>query len=253
MSLLLDVLKRAGWFFGFAAVAVASTPGAALAADVAKAVTVDAGETVDVNGVKNILIRAKHPKGSILLLTGGDGRLNVTAGARFTDGADNVLIRNRDAFVNANYDVLLVELGTNLAAAVDYMAALKRPVIVIGTSKGTQRAGEGLAQGAKPDKLVLSSGFLSEASGPGDSVASLLKSPALLPRTLVIHHRDDHCRWTNPAGVAPFQSWAGGRVEVAWMSGGKDDEENPCRFSAHHGFAGQDNAFVSLILGFIES
>jgi hypothetical protein len=252
MSLLLDGLRKTGWLFCIAAIATAPTSGVALATDVPIVITLDKGETVDVGGVKNILIRAKHPKGSILLLTGGDGRLNVVEGARFTDGADNVVIRNRDAFVNGGYDVLLVDLGTNLAAAVDYMASQKRPVTVVATSKGTQRAAEGLVQGAKPDKLVLSSGFLSEASGPADSVASLLKSPALLPRTLVLHHRDDHCQWTNPAGVAPFQSWAGGRVEVAWVSGGKDDDVNPCRFSAHHGFAGQDKAFVSHILEFVK-
>jgi hypothetical protein len=233
------------------AIAVLSMHGA-MAADMQNTIIVDAGETVDIGGVKNILVRAKHPSGSILLLTGGDGRLNVMAGARFTDGADNVVIRNRDALVNKGYDVLLVELGTNLAAATNYMAELKRPVVVVATSKGTQRAAEGLAQGAKPDKLVLSSGFLSEASGPADSVASLLKSPTLLPPTLVIHHRDDRCQWTNPAGVAPFQAWAGARVQVIWMSGGNDDQENPCRFSSHHGFAGQDKTFVSHILEFIE-
>ncbi|WP_204634408.1 hypothetical protein [Dyella kyungheensis] len=251
MRFLLDPLRKAGWFFGFAAMVVLPMRGAC-AADIQNTVTVDAGETVDIGGVTSILVRAKHPNGSILLLTGGDGRLNVMASARFTEGADNVLIRNRDALVNGGYDVLLLELGTNLAAATDYMAKLKRPVVIVATSKGTQRAAEGLAQGARPDKLVLSSGFLSEASGPADSVASLLKSPALLPSTLVIHHRDDRCRWTNPAGVAPFQAWGGKRVEVIWMSGGNDDPENPCRFSAHHGFAGQDKTFVSHILQFIE-
>ena len=251
MSLLLDVLRKTGWAFRFVAIVVLPMRGA-FAADVQNIIIVDAGETVDIGGVKNILVRAEHPKGSILLLTGGDGRLNVMTGARFTDGADNVLIRNRDALVNGGYDVLLVELGTNLAVAADYMARLKRPVVVVATSKGTQRAAEGLAQGAKADKLVLSSGFLSEASGPADSVISLLKSPALLPQTLVIHHRDDRCRWTNPAGVMPFQAWAGGRVEVIWMSGGNDDHENPCRFSSHHGFAGQDKTFVSKILEFVE-
>lgn len=89
MSLLLDLLRKTGWLFGIAAIA-AFTPGVALATDVPTVITVDKGETVDVGGVKNILIRAKHPKGSILLLTGGDGRLNVMEGARFTDGADNV-------------------------------------------------------------------------------------------------------------------------------------------------------------------
>jgi hypothetical protein len=252
MNLFLTHLGKKGLFSVFAAGVLASMTAPAFSAEVQAVVLAHNGETVDVNGVKNILIRAEHPKGSILLLTGGDGRLNVMDGARFTDGADNVLIRNRDAFAAAGYDVLLVDLGTNLAAAVDYMAKLKRPVIVIGTSKGTQRVAEGLVQGAKPDKLVLSSGFLSAASGPGDSVAAILKSPKLLPPTLVIHHRDDHCRWTNPAGVAPFQSWAGGRAEVAWVSGGQDDAANSCRFSAHHGFAGQDETFVPLILKFLE-
>jgi hypothetical protein len=242
----------AGGVFCVAAATAALTHHTAFAEDAPRVTTVDAGKTVDVAGVKNILILADHPKGSIILLTGGDGRLNVMAGARFTDGADNVLIRNRDAFVGAGYDVLLVDLGTDLATAVDYLAKLKRPVIVIGTSKGTQRAAEGLAKGAKPDMLVLSSGFLSEASGPGDSVTSLLGSPTLLPPTLVIHHRDDHCRWTNPAGVAPFQAWGAGRVEVVWLSDGLDDEENPCRFSAHHGFAGLDHTFTSQILEFVQ-
>ena len=186
MGLMFDLLRRTGRLLGFAAVAVVSTQGRAVAVDVQtdvqKVIAVDGGETIVLGGVKSILVRANHPRGSILLLTGGDGRLNVLAGARFTDAADNVLIRNRDAFVSGGYNVLLVDLGTNLVSAVDYMARLKRPVTVVATSKGTQRAAEGLAQGAKPDKLVLSSGFLSEASGPGDSVASLLKSPALLPR-----------------------------------------------------------------------
>ena len=62
------------------------------------AVVVKHGETVTIDGVRNIVMHADQAKGGILLLTGGDGRLNVTDGAQFTDGADNVLIRNRDAF-----------------------------------------------------------------------------------------------------------------------------------------------------------
>ena len=244
-------LARIGLLSTLCAVAVVSSLRAATPTDTPTVVTVSGGETIDVGGTKNILIRAPKPHGSILLLTGGDGRLNVMDGARFTDGADNVVIRNRDAFVAKGYDVLLVDLGTNLAAAVDYMARLKRPVTVISTSKGTQRAAEGIAQGARPDKLVLSSGFLSEASGPGDSVMSILGKPERLPPTLLVNHRDDHCRWTNPAGVAPFLAWGGKQVQVTWLSGGKDDEANPCRFSAHHGFAGQDEAFVSHIMGFV--
>ena len=39
--------------------------------------------------------------------------------------------------------VLVIDAGTNLDAAVRHMAAIKRPVTVIGTSRGTLRAAEG--------------------------------------------------------------------------------------------------------------
>lgn len=215
-------------------------------------ITVKGGETVTIAGVRSILIRASHPKGSVILLTGGDGRLEVGSGARFGKAGDNVLIRNRDAFAAQGYNVLLAELGTNLSAAVDHMAAIKRPVIVIATSMGTMRAAQGLVEGAMPDRLVLTSGLLSKASGPNDNtVQSTLGTPNRLPRTLALHHREDRCRLTLPAGVAPFQAWAGGRVQVEWMSGGQVDEANPCRFSAHHGFAGQDEEFVARIVKFM--
>jgi hypothetical protein len=215
------------------------------------AVVVKHGETVTIDGVRNIVMRADQAKGGILLLTGGDGRLNVTDGAQFTDGADNVLIRNRDAFAARGYNVMLVDLGTDLAAAVGYMSRLKAPVTVIGTSKGTERLAQGLAKGARPDKVVLSSGFLSQESGPGDSVQAILGTPSRLPPTLAIHHREDHCRWTRPAGVEPFKTWAGSKVEVAWLNGGVDDQANPCRYSGHHGFAGLDAAFVNRVMAFV--
>ncbi|WFU07163.1 alpha/beta hydrolase (plasmid) [Rhizobium sp. CB3171] len=213
--------------------------------------SVNGGETITIETTQNILMRASQPKGSILLLTGGDGRLNVSADARFSDGATNVLIRNRDAFRDKGFNVLLVELGTNLTAATDFMAGLKRPVTIVATSKGTQRAAEGLRQGARPDKLVLTSGFLSKESGPTKSVAAILGKSALLPTTLVIHHPEDNCRFTKPVGVAPFREWAGASAEVKWLSGGSE-QGNPCTFSAHHGFAGQDAELVALIADFAD-
>ena len=239
------ILQGAGAAIAAALMAVAPPAWAA-----GPAVVVKHGETVTIDGVRNIVMHADQAKGGILLLTGGDGRLNVTDGAQFTDGADNVLIRNRDAFAARGYNVMLVDLGTDLAAAVGYMSRLKAPVTVIGTSKGTERLAQGLAKGARPDKVVLSSGSQpgiragrQRASHPGHAVR--------LPPALVIHHREDHCRWTRPAGVEPFKTWAGSKVEVAWLNGGVDDQANPCRYSAHHGFAGLDAAFVDRVMAFV--
>ncbi|MDT3381123.1 alpha/beta hydrolase [Labrys neptuniae] len=207
------------------------------------------GETVTVAGIDNILIRHPHAKGSLILLTGGDGRLDVGPNGRFRSGADNVLIRNRDAFAAKGYNVLLVDKGTSLATAVDTMAGLKRPVTLVATSAGTPRAAEGLLKGARPDRLVLTSAFLSQDSGSSRSVMAMLGSPRLLPPTLVVHHRQDDCRFTRPAGVAPFQAWAGERVTVKWLEGGLQTG-NPCRSRAHHGFNGQDAELVSLVTSF---
>jgi hypothetical protein len=153
------------------------------------------------------------------------------------------------SFVAKGLNVLLVDKDTNLAKAVTFMASLKRPVTVVATSAGTPRAAEGLVAGARPERLVLTSGFLSEKSGPSPGVAAVLGDPRLLPTTLVIHHRRDACRFTKPAGVAPFRTWAGPRVRVVWLSGGTE-AGNPCRFAAHHGFAGQDAELVSQVTSF---
>lgn len=211
--------------------------------------TVLDGETVRISGIPNIVIRAAAARGSIILLTGGDGKLGVLPGAEFTDNETNVLIRNHGAFAEAGFDVLLLEFGTNLADAVQMMPA---PVTVVATSAGTPRSAEGILAGATPERLVLVSGFLSPASGPSESVMDILQHPGLLPATLIIHHRSDHCRFTKPGGVEPFLEWADGRAELLWIDGGKE-EGNPCRYAAHHGFAGQDAELVDAIVDFASS
>jgi hypothetical protein len=167
------------------------------------------GKTVYLDGAANILVRVKNPRGSLLLLAGGSQRLGVGADGTFTDQALSVIIRNRDAFVESGFSILLVDNETNLRDAVDYMGQVKRPVTIVATSNATRRTAMALVQGAKPEKVVLASGELNARSGPLEGVQDILGDPKLLPPTLVIHHRQDGCRVTNPAGVVPFQTWAG--------------------------------------------
>ena len=129
------------------------------------------------------------------------------------------------------------------------MRAIKGPVTVVGTSRGTLRAAEGIAAGAHPDALVLTSGFLSPESGSGQNVEAILGSPSRLPHTLVIHHRQDGCRFTQPAGVEPFIKWSAGWARVVWVDGGSD-LGNPCQAKGHHGFAGLDGKVVGLAAAF---
>lgn len=224
----------------------AATPGTAAAEHVR------GGKTVSVAGTPNILMISPKAKGSVVLLTGGDGKLGVGPSATISDGATNVLIRNRDRLAAHDLNILLVEAGTDLAEAVRMMKRFNLPVTIVATSAGTLRAAEGLVGGARPDRLILTSGFLSPQSGPSRSVMDILGTTDRLPPTLVVHHRQDGCRFTRPEGVTPFMAWAGPRAWLRRLDGGTEGG-NPCRYAAHHGFAGQDEELVAEIASFARS
>jgi hypothetical protein len=208
-----------------------------------------AAETVSIGGTSAVLLKPQGaPVGSLILMAGGDGRIGVGPGGTVARGG-NQLVRTREAYAARGFAVLVPDLGIDVAAAVKYMAAIKRPVTLVGTSRGTQRAAEGIAAGARPDALVLTSGFLSPQSGKHASVIALLGSPSLLPRTLVIHHRHDSCRFTLPSGVQPFLDWSRGKAMVVWLDGGKSVGD-PCEARSHHGFNGIDAEVVAAVSAF---
>ena len=208
-----------------------------------------ADETVSIGGSRAVLIKPKAPRASVILMPGGDGAIRAGDQGDLHGLTGNQLVRTRHAYAARGLAVLVADAGTDLNGAVQYMAAIKRPVTVIATSRGTIRAAEGIARGARPDALVLTSGFLSADSGSGQNVMSILGSAASLPRTLVIHHRQDSCRATLPAGVDPFVKWSAGRARVVWVSGGTS-EGDPCEARAHHGFNGIDGQIVGIAGGF---
>ena len=208
-----------------------------------------ADETVSVGGSQAVLLRPASPRASVILMPGGSGAINAGPGGQIGGLGANQLVRTRQAYKQRGLAVLVADSSTDLLAAIAYMAAIKRPVTVIATSRGTLRAAEAIARGARPDALVLTSGFLSAASGSGSNVMSIVGSPSALPRTLVIHHRNDGCSVTLPAGVDPFIKWAAGRARVTWLSGGANDG-HACEPRSHHGFSGQDGQVVGLAGGF---
>lgn len=208
-----------------------------------------ADQTVSIGGSRAVLIKPAAPRASVILMPGGSGAIAAGDHGDINALRFNQLVRTRRAYAARGLAVLVVDAGTPLDGAVQYMAAIKRPVTVIATSRGTLRAAEGIARGAHPDALVLTSGFLSAESGSGQNVMSILGSPASLPRTLVIEHSQDSCKFTLPAGVEPFVKWSAGRARAAWVSGGAN-EGDACEARAHHGFNGLDGRVVGLAAGF---
>lgn len=216
---------------------------------IAFATTAHADETVSIAGSRAVLIKPAKPRASVILMPGGSGAINPGEHGEINGLRGNQLVRTRNAYAARGLAVLVVDAGVNLSSAVQYMSAIKHPVTVIATSRGTLRAAEGIAGGARPDALVLTSGFLSPESGSGSNVESIVGSSSALPRTLVIHHRNDGCKFTAPAGVDPFVKWSAGRARVAWLSGGIE-EGDPCEARGHHGFNGLDGQVTALAAGF---
>jgi hypothetical protein len=208
-----------------------------------------ADETVSIGGSRAVLIKPGAPRASVILMPGGSGAISPGEHGEINGLTGNQLVRTRKAYAARGLAVLVVDAGVDLSSAVQYMAAIKRPVTVVATSRGTLRAAQGIAAGARPDALVLTSGFLSAESGSGSNVMSIVGSPSALPRTLLIHHRNDGCRLTAPAGVQPFVQWSAGRARVAWLSGGSS-QGDPCEARAYHGFNGLDGQVVGLAAGF---
>jgi hypothetical protein len=202
---------------------------------------------VQVSGVNAALLKPAKPHGAIVLMAGGDGNIGVGADGSIARQG-NQLVRTREAYAQRGFAVLVPDGNVDVAAAVQMMTQYGK-VTLVATSRGTLRAASGLAAGARPNRLVLTSGFLTDESGGGENVARILGSPAALPPTLVVHHRHDECGKTSPAGVAPFLAWAAGKARVTWLDGGAS-EGNPCEAFAHHGFNGIDGRVVAAVSGF---
>ena len=220
--------------------------GVGLGARPATAAGVEA-TTVQVGGASSVLLKPARPRGALILLAGSDGYIGVGAdGAIAREG--NQLVRTRAAYAARGFAVLVPDCCVDVAAAVTYMQQFGR-VTLVGTSRGTQRAARGIAAGARPTRLVLTSGFLSDDSGDRDNVEAIVGSPSALPPTLIVHHRHDECRFTQPEGVKSFLDWATGKARVVWLDGG-DDEGDSCGAEAHHGFNGIDGQVVSAVASF---
>lgn len=181
------------------------------------------------------------PRGSIILMPGGNGDLGITSAGEITSLQGNSLIRNRRAFVAGGFATLALSSSGSPAAAVEAMRKIARPVIVVGTS----RAGTRIHRALSADGIVLTSGML-------DHFSSNVGSPDALPPTLIVHHRQDGCRVTLPGLVPTFQQWAGNRARVVWLDGGVNDGD-PCQARGHHGFAGIDGKMTGTVLGFARS
>lgn len=198
-----------------------------------------AQQTVTVGGKQAILHVPPNARASAVLVPGRAGIV-----------PNDPLVRNPEALNRQGIATLTVPHGTVLGQAVTHMRGVKEPVALIGMSAGVALAGRGIGNGAQPNSLVLISGMLMPPGGKIGSAQELIKNPAAMPRTLILHNRNDGCDVTPASAVEPFIRWSGGRASVAWI-GGSGPGKDPCGPNTAHGFMGADGQVVGAIVGFI--
>jgi dienelactone hydrolase len=225
--------------------------------------------------IRAILITPNSPVGSVVLLAGGHGKLDISAEGRIGWGAGNQLVRTRAAYANAGYATLVPDIapdlktpggvvdgyrysarhGQDIGALVQYMRGIKAPVVLVGTSRGAVSAGAAVAHSSgpkRPDALVLTAPMLVPIGDnkPNFQMAAGDPARARLP-FLVVGHKKDTCRWTASSTFDRFKQWQGGKVEVTMLDG-PPGSGDPCEAQSAHGFFGIDENVVSTVTQWVK-
>jgi len=217
--------------------------------------------------LKVLADRPANPIGSVVLMAGGDGILNIDdSGNIGSDLKGNHLVRTRALYVRAGYAVFVPDVasdqkgtrgyrfianyGQDLAAVVTAARRVASPVAIIGTSRGALSvAALFVHQSAvRPDAAVISSGVLMGSEG-GGSASSVGEVSRINVPVLLLRHRLDSCRVTPPADADRFKATLTGapKVDIVTLDGGspRGSTADPCGAAHHHGFYGIDDQAVA--------
>jgi hypothetical protein len=227
--------------------------------------------------VRALMIHPANPVGSVILLAGGHGKLDLTPAGAIGWGAGNQLVRTRRSYAASGFVTVVPDIAPDLktpkgvvqgyrfndphardiGAIVAYLRKVKAPVIVVGTSRGAISAGNAAARLSgtqRPDGLVMTAPMLVTVPGaPSVQKAAGDDPKKLRLPMLIVGHRRDRCRYTLPSSIETFKVWhaaGGGTFDVVLLDGPQGSGD-PCEARSAHGFAGIDDQVVAAVTGWI--
>jgi dienelactone hydrolase len=212
--------------------------------------------------------RPAAPVGSVILMAGGDGVLDLDAQGNIGSGLrENHLVRTRAAYVKAGYAVFVPDIASDqrgtrgyrfgadyasdVAAVVAEARKVAPPVAIVGTSRGALPVVAVFAKqsAVRPDAAVISSGTLLGNEGSQGSAATLGDVSRINVPVLLLRHRLDSCRASAPADADSFKALLTGapKVDIVTLEGGgpRGTTAEPCGASHYHGFYGIDDQAVA--------
>lgn len=229
--------------------------------------------------VRALLDVPPSPVGSVILLAGGHGNLNIAIDGHIGWGAGNQLVRTRRAYARAGFATLTPDIaadfkdgqearedyrttadhGRDVGHLVEHMRKIARPVYVVGTSRGalsTANVAVRTAGAQRPDAIVITSGVLLRVRSDKQSVhPSVANLGRITMPVLLLHHANDQCIATPASQVSRFKPLLTGAktVDTIMMSGGSAGTGDPCQARSHHGFLGQDEEVVAKVTGWLKA
>lgn len=238
--------------------------------------------TLDTRPGQSIRVLVQRPAeralGSVVLIAGSHGNLEIAADGSLGWGAVNQLVRTRGLYVTAGFVAAVPDIAPefkrpggadesyrsssghahDLGVVIAHLRTEAAPVWLIGTSRGAMsvaNAAVRLTGPHRPDGIVITSGMLMTRRGHVPSAQSTVRGlNRIAVPTLLVAHEQDECQFTPAADVASFRRLLTGapRVDVKTLTGGISLGP-PCEPLAHHGFNGLDPAVVELITSWLKS
>ena len=142
---------------------------------------------------------------------------------------------------------------------VDYLRKIKGPVVLIGTSLGTNSVADGLVRlngTQRPDAGVITSPSFDHPGTRELTVQKVAGDPKRIDLPfLVLVHKKDSCPASNSAAVNSFRTWferGGHKLDLITLDGDAKVVGNPCDANSPHGFVGLDQQVVDSISGWIK-
>lgn len=228
------------------------------------------------------------PVGTLILFSGGNGQLGLLTNwpsdqsglmTYDTDSSSNFLVRQRNNFAAAGFNVILIDVPSDqasgypaspsfrrtakhqkdIAAVIDYArTTFGLPVWLVGTSRGSTSAIKGALITTQQPTLAAPDGFVvtstvTKNGDPDDVMAMPLGDIALV--AMMVANEQDICDVTPPVGVNRIarQLLASPDFRGKFVTNTTDpvDPTDTCDATGYHGFSNAEGKVVSPITAWI--
>jgi alpha/beta superfamily hydrolase len=229
-----------------------------------------------------IVREAPDAVGTLLLFTGGDGKLgmNVDQKQFGINRSTNFLVRSRHLFAALGFHVAVIDAATdfiscpsglgNLRLSTEHVSDIKAviddlrgrypglPVWVVGTSMGSVSAAQAAAALPHglggPDGVVLTSSVTNGGSDPDFKTVLSVNLEAITLPTFIISHKQDACEATPPGDAKAIKNRLKSThdVQTQAFSGGFPPLSVECEALSYHGYFGIEPTVVKGIVKLIQ-